>query len=98
MEKEKIHLSDCAVHNEPAMPNGDCDCVGLTLESFLRNWLNADSKSFTGVESEYVLKAAVTSKDNVHIYIRGMNKSVGTLDFYVKGNTLEQIVPPTPIE
>lgn len=23
------HASDCAVHNEPAMPNGPCDC-GLT--------------------------------------------------------------------
>jgi hypothetical protein len=20
------HASDCAVHNEPAMPNGPCDC------------------------------------------------------------------------
>ena len=20
------HYSDCAVHNEPALPNGDCDC------------------------------------------------------------------------
>lgn len=23
---EPGHLSDCAVHNEPAMPNGECDC------------------------------------------------------------------------
>lgn len=21
-----IHWSDCAVHNEPAYPNGECDC------------------------------------------------------------------------
>lgn len=21
-----LHDSDCAVHNEPAMPNGPCDC------------------------------------------------------------------------
>lgn len=20
------HWSDCAVHNEPALPNGECDC------------------------------------------------------------------------
>ena len=24
MEK---HLSDCAIHNEPAMPNSECDCL-----------------------------------------------------------------------
>lgn len=23
---EPLHTSDCAVHNEPAMPNGPCDC------------------------------------------------------------------------
>ena len=23
---KKDHSSDCATHNEPAMPNGDCDC------------------------------------------------------------------------
>lgn len=22
----KVHASDCAVHNEPAMPNGPCNC------------------------------------------------------------------------
>ena len=22
----KIHRSDCAVHNEPALPKGECDC------------------------------------------------------------------------
>jgi hypothetical protein len=22
------HRSDCALHNEPAMPNGDCNCDG----------------------------------------------------------------------
>jgi hypothetical protein len=25
------HDSDCAVHNEPATPNGDCDCRGESL-------------------------------------------------------------------
>ena len=24
--QEYQHLSDCAVHNEPALPNGDCNC------------------------------------------------------------------------
>lgn len=26
IEKQKVHASDCAVHNEPAMENGPCDC------------------------------------------------------------------------
>lgn len=25
-EDGTTHLSDCAVHNEPAYPNGPCDC------------------------------------------------------------------------
>jgi hypothetical protein len=28
--KEIKHWSDCAVHNEPAYPNGECDCGGYT--------------------------------------------------------------------
>ncbi|WP_418219853.1 hypothetical protein [Burkholderia metallica] len=24
-----IHASDCAVHNEPAYPNGPCDCGAI---------------------------------------------------------------------
>lgn len=26
IEAPAVHASDCAVHNEPAMPNGPCDC------------------------------------------------------------------------
>lgn len=29
-----IHSSDCAVHNEPAIPNGDCDCTPITIEEY----------------------------------------------------------------
>ena len=25
-----IHTSDCATHNEPALPNGPCDCGATT--------------------------------------------------------------------
>lgn len=25
-----LHASDCAVNNAPALPTGDCDCVGST--------------------------------------------------------------------
>lgn len=26
-EHEFVHMSDCAVHNEPAYPKGKCDCI-----------------------------------------------------------------------
>jgi hypothetical protein len=26
LNAEKVHFSDCSVHNEPYMPNGECDC------------------------------------------------------------------------
>jgi hypothetical protein len=26
LNANKMHLSDCSVHNEPYMPNGECDC------------------------------------------------------------------------
>lgn len=28
-DTEPLHASDCAIHNEPAYPNGPCDCGGL---------------------------------------------------------------------
>ncbi|KKL85552.1 hypothetical protein LCGC14_1953590 [marine sediment metagenome] len=28
---ERGHDSDCATHNEPAYPNGECDCVVLPV-------------------------------------------------------------------
>lgn len=31
IETKQKHWSDCAVHNEPAYPNGPCDCGGLDL-------------------------------------------------------------------
>lgn len=27
--EKKLHWSDCAVHNEPASPNGSCSCVSF---------------------------------------------------------------------
>ena len=44
---DKLHWSDCAVHNEPAYPAGPCDCgvaqepvawVGLTDEETQAYW------------------------------------------------------------
>ena len=36
MKTEIIHKSDCATHNEPALPNGKCDCCPTyTVEPIL---------------------------------------------------------------
>lgn len=29
--EDVVHASDCAVHNEPAYPNGPCDCGALDV-------------------------------------------------------------------
>lgn len=31
LEDIDIHASDCATHNEPALPNGICDCFDRTF-------------------------------------------------------------------
>lgn len=36
MTEQLGHWSDCAVHNEPAMPNGPCNCGGLDLAAYER--------------------------------------------------------------
>jgi len=33
------HWSDCAVHNEPAYPKGECDCGGYTPPAAQRPWV-----------------------------------------------------------
>ena len=35
-EEAMMHKSDCAVHNEPAYPNGPCDCGAEPTEDHLR--------------------------------------------------------------
>ena len=37
-EDGTIHASDCAVHNEPAMRNGPCDCGVRPNEERRRKW------------------------------------------------------------
>jgi hypothetical protein len=32
---EVVHDSDCAMHNMPAMPNGECDCSALELQRYI---------------------------------------------------------------
>jgi hypothetical protein len=37
MAMDKLHWSDCAVHNGPAYPAGECDC-GVAQEPVAREW------------------------------------------------------------
>ena len=46
----KGHWSDCAVHNGPAFPVGECDCGGLELTSDLRDRLIPAPITKTGSE------------------------------------------------
>jgi len=48
-EEAMMHKSDCAVHNEPAYPNGPCDCGAEPTEDHLRRACeecNADFDAF----------------------------------------------------
>jgi len=39
---DKLHWSDCAVHNEPAYPTGECDCgVAQPPLPVQRTWAQA---------------------------------------------------------
>ena len=38
------HLSDCAVHNEPAMPAGPCDCGDVEFTNAVRALLDYADK------------------------------------------------------
>jgi hypothetical protein len=33
--RDVMHLSDCAVHNAPALPVGPCDCGAAVFEALL---------------------------------------------------------------
>lgn len=45
--RPKCHQSSCAVHNEPAMPNGDCDC-DIALENHSNKQTYKLSKMWKG--------------------------------------------------
>lgn len=42
------HDSDCAVHNEPAMPAGDCDCSQSAAGKVLSGWNGDEMQWFDG--------------------------------------------------
>lgn len=47
-EDGTTHLSDCAVHNEPAYPNGPCDCGVTTPGSMQAEAGPGDTRNMTG--------------------------------------------------
>lgn len=52
------HVSDCAVHNEPAMPAGECDCTEENDGSFryqLRGLLNSHCRENMSGTPDYIL-------------------------------------------
>ena len=65
MSKEALklaqHWSDCAVHNEPAYPNGECDCGGIVAVAdytVLSDKYVALSDKYVALSDKYVaLKA-----------------------------------------
>lgn len=56
--RKDLHFSDCALHNEPESPNGECDCK--TDEKVVTEdvrWVNVDelAKEYAfSVDSEHV--------------------------------------------
>jgi hypothetical protein len=43
-----VHFSDCAVHNMPAQPNGECDCNGGSRKAYLNIYVNKDEEFVCG--------------------------------------------------
>ena len=44
------HWSDCAVHNEPAYPKGECDCGGFPPQ---RTWVGLTNNELQPIADEY---------------------------------------------
>jgi hypothetical protein len=59
------HWSDCAVHREPAYPNGECDCGGIvTVADY-----TALSDKYVALSDKYVaLKAQRTEQLKACVY------------------------------
>jgi hypothetical protein len=54
------HWSDCAVHNEPAYPKGECDCGGIVAVADY----TALSDKYVALSDKYVaLKAQLTEQE-----------------------------------
>jgi len=47
------HWSDCAVHNEPAYPKGDCDCGGYTIPQPQREWVGLTDEEIGDLKGGY---------------------------------------------
>ena len=59
------HWSDCAVHREPAYPNGECDCGGIVAVADY----TALSDKYVALSDKYVaLKAQRTEQLKACVY------------------------------
>lgn len=52
------HWSDCALHNEPAMPAGPCDCGGVRVSNVVKLKLVNGVGSRTKIAANKVLSGA----------------------------------------
>lgn len=52
---EKNHDSDCAIHNGPALPSGECDCRGPSLADDIRAAINRRSRENVSNTPDFIL-------------------------------------------
>lgn len=63
-----IHASDCAVHNEPALPAGPCDCGAETA-----------ALAFAKVINEKAIAQRDATIANLHKEIRRLERKLGLM-------------------
>ena len=60
-EQEPVaHWSDCAVHNEPAYPKGECDCGGIVA---VADYM-ALSDKYVALSDKYIALKAQRTEQN----------------------------------
>ena len=52
-EDQQVHMSDCARHNMPAMPNGPCDCGADDIITLALFWEKENASLFA---ESYILQ------------------------------------------
>lgn len=60
------HWSDCAVHNAPALPIGECDCGGRTALRPARpgdTWPDAEGRELVVLEKRAIERAIYACRD-----------------------------------
>jgi len=56
MAADRLHWSDCAVHNAPAYPAGECDCDGR-LSEYAETLLEDATRSCNNIDEQRALDA-----------------------------------------